>query len=633
MTSTQALSGATARGKGFLADFLLLYHLVRRLGRDQRTALVKLALLQVLGAAADILGLAAVGPMVTSFTAGRDVPGMAYLSALFPAIAADQRLTIIFFGSAFCVMLALSSLIKLLILRMQQQITARMANSMSVDVYRKTLRQDYIYHKVNNSSNLISTLTVDLGTAAGAISAFFYLCTSTFVVMTTTVAVFFFNPLVTLTVGTFILSMYFLISYLTRATLRRNGQITSDGSREMLRVIRESLSGIKSIILGGTHGVFESRFRAVDLDIKLAGASSGFIRMAPRHAIEIAAVCALGVYLIVASLLTDDHAQTLTAIGILSVASVRLLPAFQQCYASWSGIAGARASMERVMIALSLIPVEISPASGNDATAPFTESVRLDGISYKYAQAADGEDAGAFALVDINVTLKPNSVTAFVGRSGSGKTTSVDLLMGLLVPDRGCIRLDDRPVTDLAAWRGRVAHVPQEIFLTSGTIAENVAFGIAPEAIDFAKVTQSVRMASLLDVVEAWEGGIHAHVGENGSRLSQGQRQRIGIARALYKDADVLVFDEATSSLDGYHERIILENIHEIARFKTVILITHRKETLWVADYIYMFMGGRVVGEGTYAELMESSRDFEMQFEGTRDGAPTRPSINAGKPQ
>ena len=215
------------------------------------------------------------------------------------------------------------------------------------------------------------------------------------------------------------------------------------------------------------------------------------------------------------------------------------------------------------------------------------------------------------------MAISANSVIGIVGPSGSGKSTLIDILLGLIQPQKGAIKIDGEVINskNCRSWQNSIGFVAQSIFLSEGTIAENVAFGIPKDQINLQKVDQALKLAHLDELVQNLDKGIHTKVGERGVQLSGGQRQRVGIARALYYKAEVLVFDEATSSLDGITEKMIMEAIHEFSGQKTIIMIAHRLKTVKKCDQIFFIDKGQVVDVGTYNELIERNEHFKNMAE------------------
>jgi ATP-binding cassette subfamily B protein len=277
----------------------------------------------------------------------------------------------------------------------------------------------------------------------------------------------------------------------------------------------------------------------------------------------------------------------------------------QQVYYSWANISGSQASLADIIALLDQpLPVELL----QPATAPLLiqDAIRLDAVRFRYTEE------GPWVLDGLDLLIAKGARVGFVGSTGSGKSTTLDLLMGLLMPTEGKLLVDDQPVSGnrIRAWQRSIAHVPQTIYLADSTLAENIAFGVPPDKIDLDRVQWAARQAHIADFIESSSEGYQAYVGERGVRLSGGQCQRIGIARALYKQASVLVFDEATSALDNATEQSVMDAIGGLNSDLTILLVAHRLTTVRHCDIIVELEHGRVVAQGTYEQLLESSASF-----------------------
>lgn len=297
--------------------------------------------------------------------------------------------------------------------------------------------------------------------------------------------------------------------------------------------------------------------------------------------------------------------MALPVLGMLALGAQRLLPSLQQLYYSWASITGYQASLaDTIMLLDQPLPEELL----QPITKPLKikDTIRLDAVRFSYT------GAGPWVLDGLNLVIAKGARVGFVGSTGSGKSTTLDLLMGLLIPTKGQLLVDRQPVNGnrLRAWQRSIAHVPQSIFLADTTLAENIAFGVPVESIDMERVKQAAYQAQIADFIEQNPEGYQAFVGERGVRLSGGQRQRIGIARALYKQASVLVLDEATSALDNATEQLVMEAIGELNSELTILLIAHRLTTVRHCDFIVELEHGKVVAQGTYEQLLKSSPSF-----------------------
>jgi len=312
-------------------------------------------------------------------------------------------------------------------------------------------------------------------------------------------------------------------------------------------------------------------------------------------------------------LLTSHQGNLGTILPVLSVyalAGFKLLPAFQQVYTSVSTIKGN-------ISAFNAIKDDLHASAAEDPTAPPkatdnnrlvpTTSIQLTNVTFAYPGKKKP------ALKNLDITIYANSVIGLVGSTGSGKSTAIDLVLGLMQPEQGQLMVDGKPITqdNLRAWQNTLGFVPQSIFLADSSIRENIAFGLPEHEIDDQKVRRATKMAHLEELVQELPNGLNTRVGERGVQLSGGQRQRIGIARALYHDAEVLILDEATSALDGITEKLIMDAIHDFAGQKTIIMIAHRLATVKQCDTIYLLGNGTVIDAGTYSELTQRNQIFK----------------------
>ena len=305
--------------------------------------------------------------------------------------------------------------------------------------------------------------------------------------------------------------------------------------------------------------------------------------------------------------LSGSVATVFPVLGALAIGAQRLLPALQQSYAAWVNIAGNYASLADTLDMLDQqLPKRMLPMS--PVALVFQEDIRFKAVRFRYT------DDSPWVLNCLNFTICKGARIGLVGSSGSGKSTTMDLLLGLLMPSEGEVLVDGLPLSGnlIRAWQKSIAHVSQSIYLTDTTLAENIAFGVQPEEIDMDRVRLAAKQAYIADFVESRPEKYGTVIGERGIRLSGGQRQRIGIARALYKQASVLVFDEATSALDNSTEQSVMNAIEQLHPEITIIIIAHRLSTVRHCDTIFQLENGRVLAQGTYEQLLVSSPSFRL---------------------
>ncbi|MGV0026184.1 ABC transporter ATP-binding protein [Phormidesmis priestleyi] len=383
------------------------------------------------------------------------------------------------------------------------------------------------------------------------------------------------------------------------------GKERSESYEETMRIINHSLGGLKEVRVIGCEGYFEEQ-ASVQMDrFAVSSAAHMSFTNLPRYAIEAFLITFLvgftGIFLI----FNPDNSQNLSSVlGIFAMASIRLLPAVGNVVSSLNDVRYASYSMDKLYFDLQSLEKNQPKLPRGDAQAmPFSKQLVLDRISYRYPNVEEN------ALNQISLTLKKGESIGLIGRSGAGKTTLVDVILGLLTPEAGDIQVDGVSVYDnLRAWQNLIGYVPQSIFLIDDTLERNIAFGVPDHLIDQEKLIQAVQVAQLDELVEQLPQGISTVIGERGVRLSGGQRQRIGIARALYHDRQLLILDEATAALDNETESLVSEAVKSLGGSKTIILIAHRLTTLEHCDRIYQVEKGRIIKSGSYQEVVLSGR-------------------------
>jgi ABC-type multidrug transport system fused ATPase/permease subunit len=417
------------------------------------------------------------------------------------------------------------------------------------------------------------------------------------------------NPILSLTVFVGLGGIYAAVYWVIRGRLTKIGTEKAEANEEQFRALSEAAGAIKEIKLLNLEHVFLERFKRPNLVMARSVASQSMLAITPNYAMEtIAFGGILGV--VVAVLATGGKlSQVLPLVGVFGYAIMRIKPALQIAYASVSQIRFNEPVLDRVSEEFRDIEFEplgwIPQKSANTGKLRPRNRIELLGITFQYPGAPRP------LFENLSIDIKAGSSVAFVGLTGSGKTTLVDILLGLLVPDAGILAVDGITVTDenRSEWQADLGYVPQQIYLSDDMILRNIAFGA--DDVDAGRVEQAARTANIDEFISTeLPMGYKTRVGERGVRLSGGQRQRIGIARALYRDADVLILDEATSALDMITEARLFKSIRDSARTKTLIIVAHRIPTVRDCDTIFLMDRGRIAASGTYDELLASNDQF-----------------------
>ncbi len=591
--------------RGGLPDLLL--RLWRHLSRRRQRQLGLLLILMLVSAFAEVVSLGAVLPFIGILTAPDVVfnyPHVADVVRSWGVTSSDQL--VLPFTVVFAAIALMGGAIRLLQLWVSNRLAFASGADFSIEVYRRTLYQPYHVHVARNSSEVINGITNKVTAVVfGVLLPMLTLISAVVLCGVITVALIAVSPLVALTTIGCLGVSYGLIAWVSRGRLRRNSQRIAYEQTQVIKALQEGLGGIRDVLLDGTQPVYCDVYRRADRPLRRAEGNNLFMAQSPRYVIEALGMVVIAFLTFGLSRQAGGLATALPVLGALALGAQRLLPALQQSYSAWAGIVGSRASLEDT---IELLDQPLSVEALQPAPAPllFQDNIRFTAVRFRYS----GDSP--WVLDGLNLTISKGDRIGFVGGTGSGKSTTLDLLMGLLVPTEGELLVDGQPIAGnrLRAWQQTIAHVPQSIFLADTTLAENIAFGVPRAAIDLQRVQQAARQAQIADFIESRAEGYNALVGERGIRLSGGQRQRIGIARALYRQASVLVFDEATSALDNVTEQSVMEAIEGLNRSLTILLIAHRLTTVRRCDTIVELACGQVVAQGTYVQLLACSPSF-----------------------
>ena len=585
----------------------LLLQLWHHLSRRRQRQFGMLLGLMVISAFAEVVSLGAVLPFIGILTAPERVfnhPVVADLAQALGIATADQLvlpLTIVFATAAL-----IAGAIRIFLLWVTTRLAVVSGADLSIEVYRRTLYQPYWVHAARNSSDTISGITSKVNiTVFGVLLPLLTLISSFVLLAAVMIALIVIDPVIALVAIVGFGASYGLVTWLTRRRLERNSLRIAFEQTQVIKALQEGLGGIRDVLLDGTQPIYCDVYRQADHPLRQAHGNNIFIGGSPRFAMEALGMVLIAVLAYVLSRHAGGVATALPALGALALGAQRLLPALQQIYSAWASIVGSRASLAGTIELLDQ-PLPADVLQPTSAPLRFQKDIRFNAVRFRYT------NDGPWVLDGLNLVISKGARVGFVGSTGSGKSTTLDLLMGLLMPTQGVLLVDGHPIRGkrIRAWQRTIAHVPQNIFLADTTLAENIAFGVPRGDIDMDRVRQVARQAQIAEFIESRPEGYNAYVGERGIRLSGGQRQRIGIARALYKQATVLVFDEATSALDNATEQSVMDAITALNRDLTVLLIAHRLTTVRRCDSIVELEGGRVVAQGTYDQLLERSPSF-----------------------
>ena len=581
------------------------------LSSSQRRNFYFLQVLVILMAIMEILGVASINPFISLVGDMSQLHDDSIFSKMYKATNINSEYHfILLFGVGVILMLIIASLVSIFTIWRLTKFAHKTGAEMADSLYIYYLKQDWLYHASGNSANLTKKIATEVSRITqGIIVQLMTMNAKIVLALFITLTVFIYDPIVAASGFLVFMTAYILVFSLVKLRLQKNGQVLSEVYQSRFGLMNEGFGGIKDILLLGRDIDFINRFKTTGERLAYSLGNNAALAQAPRYFIELIAfgsIILLVIYLFITN--DGDMSKIIPSLSVYAIASVKILPAFQQIYSS---IADIRANMPAFQSIKSdlLESSKINFLTLNDENkilAP-KQNIVIENVTFKY----DSKDELVLDNLSINIPAK--SVVGIVGPSGSGKSTIIDILLGLIKPNKGRLLIDNEVVNiqNVRQWQNNIGFVAQSIFLSDSSIAENIAFGIPKDQIDVNKIKKSIKLAHLTDLVNGFQDGIYTKVGERGVQLSGGQRQRIGIARALYHDPEVLVFDEATSSLDGITENMIMEAIHEFSGEKTIIMIAHRLKTVEKCDQIFFINEGKLVDNGRYDELIERNEFFK----------------------
>ena len=569
----------------------------------RKRQLYMLLVLMFIASIAEVISIGLVIPFLGILTSPEQIYQhalMQYPIQLLNITKPDQLilpLTIVFITVAI-----FAGVIRLTLLYVTTRLSFAIGADISIDVYRRTLHQEYSVHLLRNSSEVINGIVTKTHVIVKAgLTPALMLFSSIIMLVGIVSALFVINMQISFFAVVGFGVLYGVVIKFTRKKLKQNSKVVAFQSNAIVKSLQEGLGGIRDVIIDGSQEFYCTLYRNADLPMRRASGDNMFISGSPKFVME-----SIGMSLIVilAYIFTQKQGGITAAIpilGALALGAQRLIPALQQAYSSYSAIQGSRSSNQDVLNLLNQ-PLPISTSQNQLIEIPFKKEIVLNNINFRYSKNTP------WVLKNINLKITKGMHVGFIGVTGSGKSTLLDIIMGLIQPTKGEVVVDNKVVTliNRHAWRRHIAHVPQSIYLSDNSIEENVAFGIPKDEINKKRVEKSIKQAKLDELIDESKDSYQAIVGEQGVRLSGGQRQRIGIARALYKQTDILVFDEATSALDNDTERAVMREVSELKRDLTVLIIAHRLSTLNKCDRIVRLKNNGSVDVGTYDEMINS---------------------------
>lgn len=581
-----------------------------------RTRLALLMSLLIVMAMMEMAGIASIMPFMAVVTSPEVVHTNTWLEAVYRRLGfASDEAFLMFLGGLVLGLLVINNLGKAANTWLTLRFQNRLVYELSRRLLARYMARPYSFFLGRNTAVMGNTIINEANrVVASVLSPAMELVSSSLVCLAIMTLLVIVDPVVALAIAGVLGGSYATIYALARRKLGVIGRQQVEANAQKYKNASEALSGIKDLKVLGRELTPLSRYVYFAERHARNNVASGVITQLPRFALEITAFG--GILLMVIYFLGQGQqaVQMVPLLALYAFAGYRLMPALQQLFGSITQLRFGAAALEHVHAELLGDPdvsrpdpeVELRASAAADPM-PFGSLLEFRGVGFKYDGAPEP------ALHELSFTIEANTSVGLVGPTGCGKTTTVDLILGLLAPSTGSIHADGTELgaRNLANWQKNLGYVPQHIYISDDTVARNIAFGVPDDEIDMDAVRRAARIANLDEFIESeLSDGYDTSIGERGVRLSGGQRQRIGIARAMYRDPAVLVMDEATSALDGITEEYVMDAVRKLSRKKTIILIAHRLSTVKECDIIYQLDHGRILARGTYEELMRESGWF-----------------------
>ncbi len=581
--------------------------------KREKIHFVLVLLLSIVMALFQALGIASVLPFMSIVMEPNIIlenENYFYFYNLFNFTSVEQF--IVYFGVLVLSIIIIGNIISALAVWAKTSFIWKKNHRLSVSLLDKYLTLPYSYFLSQNTADLGKNILFEVQILTGKfLYPFIRIITSSIMVIVVFTLLLFVNYTMTLIAALVLVSLYLLLYFKLSVKLKRKGKERMQANKRRFESASEALGGIKDLKVLVRERHFLNEYNKHSNNFSELVRWNEIVGQLPRYIMEIFAFG--GVVALTLFLLSSDYSrnQIIPLVGLFAFAGYRLMPALQDIFNSFATFSFNKSALDKIhadmcenglsQININLKPEKISPLN-------FQEKITLKDINFNYPNNPEK------TLKNINLEIYKKQAIGIVGSTGSGKTTLVDIILGLLTPQEGNIIIDNTTINkdNLKNWQVNIGYVPQQIFLSDSSIKNNIAFGIETKLIDEEKVKKAAKLANLDQFIEQeLKDKYETIVGERGIRLSGGQKQRIGIARALYHDPQVLIFDEATSSLDNVTEEAVLKAINSLSHFKTMIIIAHRLTTIKNCDNIYLIKQGQIADQGKYQELIDKNEDFK----------------------
>jgi ABC-type multidrug transport system fused ATPase/permease subunit len=574
----------------------LLIRLYKFISKPQKIQLYYLLPVMLTAAISEIISVGSIFPLLITLLSPNYIITSNYLNYNFANLEIDSENIFLLATAIFCLAMLFASIVRIFLVYLINKFAFECGADLSVKYYNKIISQPYKIHISRNSGEVIAGVTSQTHEVIYNI----ILPTVTIISAAITLLIVFILLLTvslkyTLIIFTVVALMYCLLSFITKKKLNIYSSRILNSNTNLIKLLNESLGNIRDILLDCTQNIFIEIFKKSNDSLRKSQRNINLIAQIPRYAMECFGLITIALFALSLHSIGENSASIVATLGVVALGVQRLLPIFQQIYVSISQLNSARNSLVNFMDLINSNDILTQRHQGNILFSTFQSQIIFKDVSFKYFES------GHWILRHVNLTINKGDFIGMVGVTGGGKSTFVDLLLGLLNPQEGEILIDGTLLTTATSldWGRIVAHVPQDIYLSDGSFISNIAFGVPGDSIDLLRVKNAANKAQISHFIESSSLSYESNVGERGVQISGGQRQRIGVARAFYKNAQLIILDEATSALDIDTEESLMNSLVQNKSNQTIIAITHRISTLKKCNRIIQIEDG-IIKEITY---------------------------------
>tara|TARA_B110000116_G_scaffold254078_1_gene251311 strand:- start:4484 stop:6223 length:1740 start_codon:yes stop_codon:yes gene_type:complete len=570
-----------------------MIHLIKKinflLNKSQKKYLIKLSVLLIFGMILEIFGLGIIVPLLSSILDPEFIDGIRDLSIInqfFEDITHNQ--IIYLFLLTIIVIYVTKTFLLILITFKQNSFTTNLAAELTLGLYSLYISQPYSFHLNRNSATLIKNIQTEINLFRSFCMSFITSIVESALLISIIGTLIYIEPIGAISVAIFFSTFSFIIFKITKNKLKLWGDIREGLDEKINLNIFEGIGGIKDLMILGRTDFYKKKLSLNSFFMARIKRNHLTISQIPRYSLELISVLGLIIFIFSMLYFEKEINEVIVILGVFVAATFRIIPSFNKVIASLQNMKYFTSSVELIFNEFKKLKISQELSKINKYIS-FTSKIEIKNLKFSYSNESEE------VLKNINLTISKGEFIGIIGQSGSGKSTLVDLIMGLLTPSKGSINFDDINInSNKSSWQKIIGYVPQSIFLVDDSILNNIAFGIPNNEINLSKINQAIKDSQLENYIDGLEKGLDTKAGERGVQISGGQLQRIGIARALYDNPEILILDESTASLDSKTESGVMNSIRKLKGSKTILMISHRITSLKDCDHIYEIKNGEI---------------------------------------